>query len=635
MKLTVDFMMFLVYIVMQATASCGKNRAGRRDTDHYEQHIPQNLHGQLGPIPDEQRLLDYIMRGYERSVRPVKNSSSPVVIQMGLTLTQVLDMDEKNQVLITNVWLDHEWVDEFMVWDPQRFNNITKLRIPCHKLWLPDMVLYNNAAEYTDGLMPANAMVEPNGKVFWPVPTKLQSSCKVDVTYFPFDSQECSLKFGSWTYDGYQVDITNRTSEVDLSNYIVNGEWELIRVRFIRNVVRYSCCPEPFPDVTFYIKIRRRTLYYMYNVVFPCVMMSALTLLVFCLPPDSGEKIALGITVLLAFSVFMLAVAENLPETSEFVPLISIYLTIVMSLTSVSVIMTVFVLNLHHRGPQKQSVPDWLRRLFLGARSGRRRPSCFRNSDRMGRLHYTGVPGVDTNCVVRDVSLKLTLENLAQDLRDELRLDNGGVPEVDTLPSTVASQSPRSTATTEQCVDSATSSPGQFKTATTTVTTTGVDSCADTPNSTPTFGNSVGRKDRLLTPLIGSGGGSGGSVGGGGGGGGRGSKSGHTGGRSGVGVENTGGVGGGSGDGVTSSSRPRAARKRHPKSRSSAPYEDALMSLTKLLERHDKDEKEYDVIQDWRRLAQTVDRILFVFFLVATITSTLAVLVVMPATQDS
>lgn len=64
--------------------------------------------------------------------------------------------------------------------------------------------------------MPANAMVEPNGNVFWPVPTKLQSSCKVDVTYFPFDSQECSLKFGSWTYDGYQVDITNRTSEVGM-----------------------------------------------------------------------------------------------------------------------------------------------------------------------------------------------------------------------------------------------------------------------------------------------------------------------------------------------------------------------------------------------------------------------------------
>ena len=61
----------------------------------------------------------------------------------------------------------------------------------------------------------------------------------------------------------------------------------------------------------------------MYNVVFPCVIMSALTLLVFCLPPDSGEKVTMGITVLLSFSVFLLRMGEDLPETSEFIPLLS------------------------------------------------------------------------------------------------------------------------------------------------------------------------------------------------------------------------------------------------------------------------------------------------------------------------
>jgi len=80
---------------------------------------------------------------------------------------------------------------------------------------------------------------------------------------------------------------------------------------------------EPFPDVTFTLHIRRRTLYYIYNVVFPCVTMSALTLLVFCLPPDSGEKVTMGITVLLSFSVFLLRMGEDLPETSEFIPLLS------------------------------------------------------------------------------------------------------------------------------------------------------------------------------------------------------------------------------------------------------------------------------------------------------------------------
>lgn len=107
-----------------------------------------------------------------------------------------------------------------------------------------------------------------------------------------------------------------------MSNYVANGEWDLLEARIVRNVVIYSCCIEPFPDVTITIKIRRKTLYYMYNVVLPCMMMSVLTLLVFCLPPDSGEKIALGVTVLLAFSVFMLAISEKLPETSESIPLL-------------------------------------------------------------------------------------------------------------------------------------------------------------------------------------------------------------------------------------------------------------------------------------------------------------------------
>uniref|UniRef100_A0A914YT91 Uncharacterized protein n=1 Tax=Panagrolaimus superbus TaxID=310955 RepID=A0A914YT91_9BILA len=225
--------------------------------------------------------------------------------------------------------------------------------------------------------MRSRAMVFYDGTVFWPPPTQLRSTCKISVTYFPFDSQRCSLKFGSWTYHGkflllvfktpkcnifvvtgFQVDITNRSDNVDLTNYVVSGEFDLIRVHQKRRVVKYTY-------VTFYIHIRRKTLYYMYNIIFPCLMMSILTLLVFLLPPDSGEKISLGITVLLAFSVFVLAIAEKMPETSDSVPLIEIYLTVVMGMSSISVVMTVVVLNFHHRGPFNRPVPIWLRRVVL------------------------------------------------------------------------------------------------------------------------------------------------------------------------------------------------------------------------------------------------------------------------------
>ena len=61
-----------------------------------------------------------------------------------------------------------------------------------------------------------------------------------------------------------------------------------------RNVVIYDCCPEPYMDITFTLNIRRRTLYYFFNLIVPCVLISSMALLGFTLPPDAGEKLTLG-----------------------------------------------------------------------------------------------------------------------------------------------------------------------------------------------------------------------------------------------------------------------------------------------------------------------------------------------------
>ncbi|XP_064618674.1 neuronal acetylcholine receptor subunit alpha-10-like isoform X2 [Lineus longissimus] len=316
-------------------------------------------------LSDEQKLLQKLMRGYDKSVRPVYNASTPVVVRLGITLTQIFDVDERNQVLVLNVWLDQEWVDEKLRWNPDDFGGLEVLRVPCAFIWLPDIVLYNSVDDYGKGYMQALAMVHHSGNVFWPPIVRLKSSCKLDITYFPFDDQICTLKMGSWAYDGFQVDVTNRSDDIDLTNYVDNGEWFLMNTQVKRNVVNYPCCPEPFPDVTFGLHLRRRTLYYTFNVIIPCVILSSLTLVGFMLPPDSGEKVTLGLTVLLAFSVFMLLIAENMPPTSEFAPLIGVYLTCVMAMTSLSVIIAVIILNIHHKGVGDKRPPYWLRRLVL------------------------------------------------------------------------------------------------------------------------------------------------------------------------------------------------------------------------------------------------------------------------------
>lgn len=165
-------------------------------------------------------------------------------------------------------------------------------------------------------------MVHHDGWVFWSPPARLRNSCKVDITYFPFDRQRCKQKFGSWSYPKGQVDLVALSDTVDLSSYTTNGEWILIEYKIVRHEIKYPIGDDLYPDVTVEFIIRRRILYYILNIIFPCFWLNVLSVLTFCLPPDAGEKITLSITVLLSYSVFMLLVAESMPSTSEFVPLI-------------------------------------------------------------------------------------------------------------------------------------------------------------------------------------------------------------------------------------------------------------------------------------------------------------------------
>ncbi|XP_038570252.1 CHRNA7-FAM7A fusion protein isoform X1 [Micropterus salmoides] len=153
--------------------------------------------------------------------------------------------------------------------------------------------------------------------------------------------------------------------DVDISTYIPNGEWDLVGVPAKRNELYYDCCKEPYPDVTFTVTMRRRTLYYGLNLLIPCVLISGLALLVFLLPADSGEKISLGITVLLSLTVFMLLVAEIMPATSDSVPLIAQYFASTMMIVGLSVVVTVLVLQFHHHDPHGGKMPKWVRVILL------------------------------------------------------------------------------------------------------------------------------------------------------------------------------------------------------------------------------------------------------------------------------
>uniref|UniRef100_A0A3Q1G4R2 Neuronal acetylcholine receptor subunit alpha-2-like n=1 Tax=Acanthochromis polyacanthus TaxID=80966 RepID=A0A3Q1G4R2_9TELE len=318
-------------------------------------------------VHTEDELFRSLFGGYSKWTRPAQNITDVVIVKFGLSIAQLIDVDEKNQMMTTNVWLKQEWTDYKLQWSPSDFDNVTSIRVPSELIWVPDIVLYNNAdGEFAVTHM-TKAQLFHTGRVRWVPPAIYKSSCSIDVTFFPFDQQSCKMKFGSWTYDRAKIDLEPLENTVDLKDYWESGEWAIVNAVGTYNTKKYDCCHEIYPDITYYFVIRRLPLFYTINLIIPCLLISCLTVLVFYLPSDCGEKITLCISVLLSLTVFLLLITEIIPSTSLVIPLIGEYLLFTMIFVTLSIIITVFVLNVHHRSPETHSMPRWVRRCFLSA----------------------------------------------------------------------------------------------------------------------------------------------------------------------------------------------------------------------------------------------------------------------------
>ncbi len=172
------------------------------------------------------------------------------------------------------------------------------------------------------------------------------------------------MKFGSWTFNGDQVSLAlyNDKHYVDLSDYWKSGTWDIIEVPAYLN--KYDTVPSE-TDITFYIVIRRKTLFYTVNLILPTVLISFLCVLVFYLPAEAGEKVTLGISILLSLVVFLLLVSKILPPTSLVLPLIAKYLLFTFIMNTVSILVTVIIINWNFRGPRTHRMPPWIRTIFL------------------------------------------------------------------------------------------------------------------------------------------------------------------------------------------------------------------------------------------------------------------------------
>ncbi|XP_054337089.1 5-hydroxytryptamine receptor 3E isoform X1 [Pongo pygmaeus] len=329
--------------------------------------------------------------------RPVTNISVPTRVNISFTMSAILDVNEQLHLLSSFLWLEMVWDNPFISWNPEECEGITKMSMAAKNLWLPDIFIIEltNVNKTPKDL---TAYVSNEGRIRYKKPMKVDSICNLDIFYFPFDQQNCTLTFSSFLYTvedmllGMEKEVWEIT---DASQNILqtHGEWELLGIN--KATAKLSRGGNLYDQIVFYVAIRRRPSLYVINLLVPSGFLVAIDALSCHLPVKSGNRVPFKITLLLGYNVFLLTMSDLLPTCGT--PLIGVYFALCLSLMVVSLLETIFITHLLHVATtQPPPMPWWLHSLLLHCTSpGRCCPTAPHKGNKGLGLTPTHLPGVE------------------------------------------------------------------------------------------------------------------------------------------------------------------------------------------------------------------------------------------------
>lgn len=298
-------------------------------------------------------------RRYDSRVRPIMNHSVPTTVSFSMSLYQILSINEKHQSVDLNVWVIQKWKDDFLGWNPYLYGMINTTILPYEAIWLPDTYLYNSVVmnrEETERYI--NVVVSTNfwkgergAEIKFMYPALYRTSCMLDIRFFPYDQQECKLVISSWTSSKSDIDYEAEFDHVNLDNFIPNEEWVVVSFKIVRIEEKFVCCPEPWVLLEAILIVRRKPLYYIVNLVIPTSVITMVAVTGFFTAASTSserrEKLSLGIDSLLAMSILMMMVSEQMPTTSDYVPLFGVFYLTIIIVIFIGTLFTAVILNIH------------------------------------------------------------------------------------------------------------------------------------------------------------------------------------------------------------------------------------------------------------------------------------------------
>ncbi|XP_064622803.1 neuronal acetylcholine receptor subunit alpha-9-like isoform X2 [Lineus longissimus] len=285
---------------------------------------------------DERRLLQSLLKDTDTAARPVLNAWEVVNVTLRMWILHVLRLEQAGENLTMATKYRLRWNAPVMTWKPEDHGNVTALHVQPTRIWTPDLILQNNLmkeklknGEPHDSLLADTPVVVTyDGKAEWRLPTITKAHCKIDAMYFPFDRQRCTMNFTLLSHTVNEVRLLpespNALTLDDVDNH-KSSVWQVAAEPVKQGLVLLGMASDPHSQLSMTLILERKPLFFIFNLIYPAVVIMAVSILSLLLPNKSGEKMVFSVSILVAMNFFQQNLLKISFPTEEGIPLLEIY----------------------------------------------------------------------------------------------------------------------------------------------------------------------------------------------------------------------------------------------------------------------------------------------------------------------
>ncbi|KAL4228668.1 hypothetical protein ACF0H5_011713 [Mactra antiquata] len=294
------------------------------------------------PVTAEIGLINNVLTNYSSENLPARNLSIPIESVVDVALVGINGLDEVQQKLTTTIQFYIKWTDSNINWPVSKLSGITQLLIPQNDVWKPDIALLNSFTQITQlGSKFMFVVINNEGLCTWKPYQILESTCSVDMTNYPYDTQTCELQISTWSSSSDQVNTTvGANGMAKHEGFVENAEWHLLEISHRTATINGQT------TAIFSLKLKRNPSFIVTYITIPVVLLSFLNAVTFALPVASGEKASFSITVFLSFVVYVIVTFDKMPESSDSISLFAMYILIMTCVSAFTLMISVLELRM-------------------------------------------------------------------------------------------------------------------------------------------------------------------------------------------------------------------------------------------------------------------------------------------------